>query len=683
MERTLEPGNEFADRYRIVRLLGRGGAAQVYLAHDGELDREVAIKILTGSGTVASLDRFREEAAAMAELRHPNILEVYDFGDAEGLPFLVLEHIAGGSLADPVFSRGLDLSQAGPLARGILDALEYAHSRGVVHRDIKPGNILLGAEGTPKLSDFGLAKSPTSSVRTRTGVVLGTPEYMAPESFDGAPASPAADLYAWGCLLHTLLHGRPPYQGKLPEIYRTAKRGKLPEATRQGPAAMTLSVALAPKPRDRRDAVHLRVQLDRDLQAPQAAPTRTIKTDDIYVSTGPATQAVAQQGILGKEGARKRRRQRRRRALGALGVALVATALALWTLRPPSSPTEAPAQRLAREWGDRLRDLRPAVEVRAIHRKVFAPPYEKDILPGHYAFQMRKARWGDLPHRRERALADASANLLYLSAWTQDRATFEAVVADPNVPYPQRRRLVELLQVLAPLDAYFSAWGRPPPYDVGPTLALALPRTGRVVAPPPESERLKPNGKPIRRNDAPWAKPTPPPVPVDARLEPGRHLVYHWRAPAREYPALVQDPENLSDAQHTALMTGSLGTAALGNTALDPRDFVEATAHFSLARLDGVEVRLILATGNQLPPDSFVVRWNDGNVAHLRSTALPTTRKTYQYIWPEHELELTLPLESLRELGNQVTVTLEALPGLTPYQCADLFTIHVVVEEPT
>jgi hypothetical protein len=678
MERTLEPGTEFADRYRIVRLLGHGGAAQVHLAHDAELDREVAIKILTGSGTVASLDRFREEASAMAELRHPNILEVYDFGDAGGLPFLVLEHIAGGSLADPVFSRGLDLSQAGPLARGILDALEYAHSRGVVHRDIKPGNILLGADGTPKLSDFGLAKSSTSSVRTRTGLVLGTPEYMAPETFDGAPASPAADLYSWGCLLHTLLHGHPPYQGKLPEIYRAAKRGRLPEATRQGPAAMTLSVALAPGPRDRRDAAHLRVQLDRDLQAPQEAPTRTIKTDEIYVSSGPATQAVAPQGILGQEGARRRRR---RRAMATLGVALVAAALALWALRPPSSPTEAPAERLAREWGDRLRDMRPAVEVRAIHRKVFAPPYEKDVLPGHYAFQMRKARAGDLPRHRERALTDARTDLLYRSAWTQDRATFEAVVADPTVPYPQRRRLVELLQVLAPLDAYFTAWGRPPPYDVGSTLAVALPRTGRVVAPPPESERLKPSGKVIRRNNAPWAKPTPPPVPPDARLGPGRHLVYHWRAPAREYPALVQDPENLSDAQHTALMAGSLGTAALGSTVIDPRDLVDAQARFSLARLEGVAVRLILATGNQLPPDTFVVRWNDGNVAHLRSTALPTTRKTYQYRWPEHEFELTLPPESLREVGNQVAVTLETLPGLTPYQCADLFTIHLVVEE--
>lgn len=681
MDRTLEPGLAFGGRYRLVRLLGHGGAAQVHLAHDQELDREVALKVLTGSGTVAGLDRFQEEAGALAELKHPSILEVYDFGEAEGLPYLVLEVAPGGSLADPSFTRGIPLEIAGPLARGVLDALEYAHSHGIIHRDIKPANVLLSADGSAKLSDFGLAKSSTSSVRTRTGLVVGTPEYLAPEIFDGHPASAASDLYSWGCLLHTLLHGHPPYRGEISKVYRAAKRGQLPDETRHGQAAMTLGVALAPKPRDRRDAAHVRRQLDRDLQAPQEAPTRMVKTGDIYVSTGPATEAVAATGVLGKRGAHNRARRRRRVWMALAGAGAAIVALGWLVMRSTRPPAEAAAPRLVREWTERLGGMSVAAEIRGVHRKVFAAPFAKGVLPDHYGFRMRHARGGDLPRHRARALSEVREGLLFRSAWSRDRPAFEAVLADPAVPYPTRRELAALLQILEPFDAYFQAWGRPPPYDVAPALARFLPRAARAIPPPPLEARTRRDGGRVSRLSAPWSQPASPPVDPGEPLGAGRHLVYHWRAPAREYPALVQDPDNLSDAQHTALMTGSLGTAAIGSSTLDPRDFLDSRARFSLAHPETARVTAVFAVGNLLPPDALVIRWNRENVAHLRSTLVPSDRKTYEYVWPEHEYRLELPAPSLHAVGNELVVTLAVLPGLTPYQCADLFTIHLEVED--
>ncbi|MCU0781976.1 MAG: serine/threonine protein kinase, partial [Akkermansiaceae bacterium] len=210
----------FDSRYRIQRLLGRGGMGAVYEGFDTRLDRRVAIKILpAGSGSdPGALLRFEREAKAMAALDHPNIVHIHDYGQTpDGNPYFVMEFIDGMDVHHLRHSGQLDLPGALELVSQVCAALQYAHSRGIVHRDIKPGNILVTREGVAKVADFGLAKvlgtedqprhDPTL---TKSGTALGTPDYMAPEQFEGHHVDHRADIYALGVMLYDLLTGSPP-----------------------------------------------------------------------------------------------------------------------------------------------------------------------------------------------------------------------------------------------------------------------------------------------------------------------------------------------------------------------------------------------------------------------------------------------------------------------------------------
>ncbi|MEA2432338.1 MAG: eukaryotic-like serine/threonine-protein kinase, partial [Thermoleophilaceae bacterium] len=205
-------------RYLISRYLGEGGRKRVYLAHDSLLDRDVAIGIVKTSGLdEEARERVIREAQSMARLGdHPHVVTVHDIGEEDGDPYIVSQFMAGGSLdelLEQAPDRRLDLETTLSIADGIIQALEYAHERGVVHRDLKPANVFLTENGMAKLGDFGLAFSIDRRRLTQTGVIVGTASYMAPEQALGQHPDAMSDLYSLGALLYEMVTGRPPFVG--------------------------------------------------------------------------------------------------------------------------------------------------------------------------------------------------------------------------------------------------------------------------------------------------------------------------------------------------------------------------------------------------------------------------------------------------------------------------------------
>src|SRR5438874_6587223 len=208
----------FDGRYRIIRKLGAGGMANVYLAEDQELGRRVAIKILNErhANDDQFVERFRREAQNAAALAHPNIVSIYDRGEAEGTYYIAMEYLEGRSLKELILSRGpAPVSVAIDYARQILSALRFAHRNGIVHRDIKPHNVLVDAEGRLKVTDFGIARAGASQM-TEVGSIIGTAQYLSPEQAKGAPVDQTSDLYSVGVVLYELLTGVVPFSGDTP-----------------------------------------------------------------------------------------------------------------------------------------------------------------------------------------------------------------------------------------------------------------------------------------------------------------------------------------------------------------------------------------------------------------------------------------------------------------------------------
>jgi hypothetical protein len=213
--------------YEILEVIREGGMGVVYKAQQRGLNRLVALKMIRG-GERACPDhfaRFRIEAEAVARLRHPNIVQIYEIGEAEGLPFLSLELLGGGTLADRLASTPQPVRQAAELMITLARAVQVAHDANIVHRDLKPSNVLFTEDGIPKITDFGLAKRlETDSHQTESGQIMGSPSYMAPEQARGhaKDVGPAADVYALGAMLYEMLTGRPPFKGKRP-LRRSAR----------------------------------------------------------------------------------------------------------------------------------------------------------------------------------------------------------------------------------------------------------------------------------------------------------------------------------------------------------------------------------------------------------------------------------------------------------------------------
>jgi serine/threonine protein kinase len=210
--------NTVAGRYRIESRLGSGGMSTVHLAFDERLERYVAVKLLAEhlAADPAFVSRFQREALAAARLIHPNIVQVFDSGLDENRDqhYIVMEYIDGQSCAEILRDRGwLTVEETLPIVLGACAGLDYAHRKGVVHRDVKPGNLLLGTDRVVKLADFGIAKATEQSSITQIGSVLGTAAYLAPEQGRGEEAGPPADIYALGVVTYQLLAGRLPFEG--------------------------------------------------------------------------------------------------------------------------------------------------------------------------------------------------------------------------------------------------------------------------------------------------------------------------------------------------------------------------------------------------------------------------------------------------------------------------------------
>ncbi|MBA4385655.1 MAG: hypothetical protein C0410_13030 [Anaerolinea sp.] len=208
-------------RYHILEPLGRGGMAVVYKAYDTSLDIDIAIKFirterLSPELAEKSLKRFKTEAQKTARLTHPNIIPVTDYGDFNGIPFLVMRYIEGGKTLKSLLGKPIPWKEAVKIILPIADALSYAHKNQIIHRDVKPANILITQYGIPMLSDFGIAKvieeNETMDGLTTAGMAIGTPEYMAPEQWEGKKIDGRADIYALGVVLYELITGRPPFK---------------------------------------------------------------------------------------------------------------------------------------------------------------------------------------------------------------------------------------------------------------------------------------------------------------------------------------------------------------------------------------------------------------------------------------------------------------------------------------
>jgi hypothetical protein len=203
--------------YEVLGELGRGGMGVVYKARDTRLGRVVALKMVRGGAHAGEeeLARFRAEAEVVARLQHPNIVQIHEIGEADGHPFFSLEFCPGGNLADKLAGTPLPPREAARLVETLARAMQAAHEAGIIHRDLKPANVLLLADGTPKITDFGLAKKLDGAPgQTASGAIMGTPSYMAPEQAGGKTreVGPAADVYALGAILYELLVGRPPFK---------------------------------------------------------------------------------------------------------------------------------------------------------------------------------------------------------------------------------------------------------------------------------------------------------------------------------------------------------------------------------------------------------------------------------------------------------------------------------------
>jgi serine/threonine-protein kinase len=245
-------GHVFADRYELVEEIGRGGMAEVFLARDRLLSRNVAVKVLSsGFATDPTfVARFRLEAQSAASLNHPHIVAVYDWGEEGDTYFIVMEYVAGRTLRDVLRTYGrLPAMEAARIGAEIADALSFAHRHGVIHRDVKPGNVLITPDGTVKVADFGIARAEEGDGLTKTGAVMGTATYFSPEQAQGFALDGRSDVYALGVVLYEMVTGVPPFTADNPVsvAYKHVREAPIPpsQVTPEVPGAIDRIVLTA------------------------------------------------------------------------------------------------------------------------------------------------------------------------------------------------------------------------------------------------------------------------------------------------------------------------------------------------------------------------------------------------------------------------------------------------------
>jgi len=228
-------------RYRIVSEIGRGAMGIVYRGEDEALGRSVAIKTIIASmdsiEQAGYLARFKQEAKALGGLNHPSIITVFEFGDERGVAYLAMEYLQGHEVRDLIDTRKLDLAAAVDIAAQVAEGLAFAHSRGVVHRDIKPGNVMVIEGNRAKIMDFGIARVRTSDLKTQTGLMLGSPRYMSPEQVLGRPVDHRSDIFSLGLVLYEMIAGVHPFSGNdVHQIMYQVCNGQAPPPSAANPA---------------------------------------------------------------------------------------------------------------------------------------------------------------------------------------------------------------------------------------------------------------------------------------------------------------------------------------------------------------------------------------------------------------------------------------------------------------
>lgn len=296
------PVSLIAGRYRVGPVIGRGAMGEVRTAHDERLQRDVAVKLLRPDLNVdtSARGRFEEEAQAAARITHPNAVTVFDTGEQDGAAYIIMECLPGRTLADEMAVGALAPDRAREVVVDVLGALGAAHELGILHRDIKPGNILLTADGRAKLADFGIAKTAEGLNHTMTGEVMGTPAYMAPERLEGKPATLQSDLYSIGVVLYEAVSGCRPFAADTPmAVVRAVCLAEITPLAELVPGidpglARTVAQAMHRHPEGRfESAADLQVALDpggpnRRTTAPAEAGAPTTR-----ISTDPATEVFA------------------------------------------------------------------------------------------------------------------------------------------------------------------------------------------------------------------------------------------------------------------------------------------------------------------------------------------------------------------------------------------------------
>ena len=260
----LSKGQKINDRYEIVKSIGEGGMANVYLATDNILNRNVAVKVLRGdlSSDEKFIRRFQREALSVSNLSHPNIVEVYDVGEEDGQYYIVMEYIEGKTLKQLIQKRGaLTIPEVIDIMSQLTDGLTHAHDAYIIHRDIKPQNIMILDNGTVKITDFGIAVAVNATQLTQTNSVMGTVHYLPPEQANGKSATVKSDIYSLGILMYELLTGSVPFKGdNAVEIALKHMKEKIPSVRKQNPLILQsveniILKACAKNPRNRYDSV--------------------------------------------------------------------------------------------------------------------------------------------------------------------------------------------------------------------------------------------------------------------------------------------------------------------------------------------------------------------------------------------------------------------------------------------
>jgi serine/threonine protein kinase len=368
------------DRYAVGEVIGRGGMGDVRAGHDERLDRPVAIKFLRDdlSRRPELHERFEAEARAAARLSHPHVVAIYDTGETDdGIPYIVMECLPGRTLADEIDEGALDQTRVRTIALQVLSALDEAHRAGIVHRDVKPGNILLTESGDTKVADFGIAKSIDDD--QTTGVLFGTAAYVSPERLTGERATPSSDLYSLGVVLYEALSGRKPFAGDSPvDMVRAVQRGKFAPLEGVDPQLRAvIEHAMAADPAKRYpSAADMARELEAgSVDAESTVPIERPRTPTRTMALPGAPEAPARR--RGRAAPRERRgvQPQSRRALGLLalaaifvGAVLVAAGVfssddAIPSTPPASTPvaTTPDAVQLPSALDKSLRDLEAAI----------------------------------------------------------------------------------------------------------------------------------------------------------------------------------------------------------------------------------------------------------------------------------------------------------------------------------